>query len=258
MVRSALAIFAHPDDIEFAAAGTLLLLKDAGYAIHCFVVSSGDLGSTSMGREETIAVRETEARAAVEVLGAEYYPSVAHDLQIVYEVPILRKVAAVVRKVRPDIVLTHSPQDYMEDHMITSRLATTATFSRGMPNFETDPPFPPLKGEVALYHALPHGLRDPLGALVRPSFIVDVGNQMPLKRKALAKHRSQKEWLDASQGMDSYLDSMESLCHETAQRFDVNGDIAFAEGWRQHYHLGFSAGPFTPLQDALRDRILRL
>lgn len=54
----------------------------------------------------------------------------------------LRQVAAVVRMAKPDIVLTHSPQDYMEDHMAASRLAVTAAFAHGIPNFQTDPHLP--------------------------------------------------------------------------------------------------------------------
>jgi hypothetical protein len=47
---TALAIFAHPDDIEFVAAGTLLLLKQAGWEIHYLNLSSGNLGSAKMAR----------------------------------------------------------------------------------------------------------------------------------------------------------------------------------------------------------------
>jgi LmbE family N-acetylglucosaminyl deacetylase len=50
---AALAIVAHPDDIEFHAAGTLLLLREAGWAIHSLNVADGDCGSMTMSREET-------------------------------------------------------------------------------------------------------------------------------------------------------------------------------------------------------------
>ena len=49
--KSALAVFAHPDDIEFCAAGTLLLLAQLGWDIHYFNVSSGDLGSFDHDRK---------------------------------------------------------------------------------------------------------------------------------------------------------------------------------------------------------------
>jgi LmbE family N-acetylglucosaminyl deacetylase len=67
------------------------------------------------GPEETRRIREREGRAAAAILGAEFHESLASDLCIFYEERLLRRLAAVVRRVRPRIVLTHSPDDYMED-----------------------------------------------------------------------------------------------------------------------------------------------
>ena len=63
----ALFIYAHPDDIEFVAAGTLLLLRDAGWQIHYLNLSGGDCGSMTTGPEETRAIREREGRAAAAI-----------------------------------------------------------------------------------------------------------------------------------------------------------------------------------------------
>ena len=96
-----------------------------------------------------------EARAAAKILGAHFHPSITNDLEILYNLELLRAVAAVIREVKPSIVLTHSPQDYMEDHMNTSRLAVTAAFTRGMPNFKTDaaPPDGGLRRDGLSRHA---------------------------------------------------------------------------------------------------------
>ena len=59
-----LAIVAHPDDIEFYAAGTLLRLRDAGWDLHYLNVSCGDCGSMTTGLEETRRIRTAEGRAA--------------------------------------------------------------------------------------------------------------------------------------------------------------------------------------------------
>jgi hypothetical protein len=77
---------------------------------------------------------------------------------------------------------------------------------------------------------------------------VDVGAVLKLKRKMLAAHRSQKEWLDASQGLNAYLDSMEVLSREIGR---LSGVYDYAEGWRRHLHLGFSAKDSDPLGAAL-------
>jgi len=243
-----LAIFAHPDDIEFVAAGTLLLLRDADWQIHYLNLSGGDCGSMTTGPEETRAIREQEGRAAAAILGAEFHQSLASDLCIFYEERLLRRLAAVVRQVQPQIVLTHSPEDYMEDHMNTARLAVTAAFARGMPNFATDPPVAPVTGDVTVYHAMPHGLCDGLRRPVVPDLFVDTTAVQPLKRQALAAHASQKEWLDATQGMDSYLDAGDEAARVVGR---MSGRFAYAEGWRRHLHLGLSATADDPLAAAL-------
>lgn len=243
-----LAIFAHPDDIEFVAAGTLLLLRDSGWQIHYLNLSGGDCGSMTTGPEETRAIREQEGRAAAAILGAEFHESLASDLCIFYEERLLRRLAAVVRQVQPQIVLTHSPEDYMEDHMNTARLAVTAAFARGMPNFATDPPVAPVTGDVTVYHAMPHGLCDGLRRPVLPDLCVDTTAVQPLKRQALDAHASQKEWLDATQGMDSYLDAGDEAARAVGR---MSGRFAYAEGWRRHLHLGLSATADDPLTAAL-------
>src|SRR3989442_8164547 len=157
--KVAFAIGAHPDDIEFYMAGTLLLLKKAGYQAHYLNVASGNCGSAQYNAATTRSIRNTEARAAAKILGTHFHASLTDDLEIFYNPELLRALAAVIREVKPAILLTHSPQDYMEDHTNTCRLAVTAAFARGMPNFKTVPSRPAAGYEVTVYHAMPHGLR---------------------------------------------------------------------------------------------------
>lgn len=248
---SAIAIAAHPDDIEFLMAGTLLLLREAGWEIHYFNLSTGNCGSATIPAGRLRVLRRQESRRAARRLGAVWHPPVADDLEIFYEDRLLRKVAAVIRKVRPTVVLTHAPADYMEDHVNTSRLAVTAAFARGMPNYRTTPSVEPFTGDLALYHALPHGLRDPLGQPVTASLWVDTASVRDAKREALAEHHSQRAWLDESQGMDSYLVAMEDFAREVGAQ---SGRFAEAEGWRRHNPLGFCAADADPLRDALGAR----
>ena len=250
---SVLAIAAHPDDIEFYMAGTLLLLREAGWRIHCLNLSSGNCGSRRQDAATTRRLRRAEAQHAARLLGARWHAGFCDDLEILYELPTLRRLAAVVRTVNPAIVLTHSPQDYMEDHTSTCRLAVTAAFSRGMPNFRTTPARRPVEGDVAVYHAMPHGLRDGLRRRVIPGAFVNTGSVHAAKRAALAAHASQKAWLDTSQGMDSYLASMDALSLAVGK---MSRRFQHAEGWRRHLHLGFSAADEDPLAAALGRRHL--
>ena len=86
--------------------------------------------------------------------------------------------------------------------------------------------------------------------LVRSERYVDVGSVIPRKREMLACHKSQKEWLDVSQGYDSYLDSMQNAAALTGK---LSGKYEYAEGWRRHNSLGFSEKDIDPLGEALAD-----
>jgi LmbE family N-acetylglucosaminyl deacetylase len=246
--RVAMAIAAHPDDIEFMMAGTLLLLGQRGFELHYMTVSSGNCGSMTMSPEKTRRVRRGESIAAAKLLGAEYHKSFTDDLEILYDVRNLRRMAAVMREVGPTILLIPSPQDYMEDHTNTSRLAVTAAFARGMPNFRTVPSRKPVECDVAVYHAMPHGLRDQLRRPIIPEFLVNTESVHAQKREALAAHHSQKAWLDATQGMDSYLQVMDEMSLELGK---ILGLFKHAEGWRRHLHYGFSARDEDPLSQVL-------
>ena len=244
----ALAVAAHPDDIEFVMAGTLLLLKASGWEIHYMNLSSGDLGSMTQSRLATARTRRAEAQDAARMLGAQWHPPFTDDLQIFYDDRSIRRVAAVVREVQPTVILTHSPQDYMEDHMITARLAVTAAFARGMPNYRTRPARQAYAGPTTVYHACPHGLRDGLRKMILPDAFVDTGSVHAQKRAALACHASQKDWLDKTQGLDSYLVAMDQFSRDLAE---LSGAFEHAEGWRRHSHLGFCQPDDDPLRDAL-------
>jgi LmbE family N-acetylglucosaminyl deacetylase len=251
--KRALAVAAHPDDIEFVMAGTLIHLRDAGYEIHYMNIANGCCGSTEHSAAHTAQLREREAIAAADRIGAEFHGSLVNDLEIFYNHETLARLAAVMREVAPEILLTHSPGDYMEDHMNACRLAVTAAFARGMPNYPTRPPRPPVGQPVTIYHAQPHGNCDPLGQVVRPGIFVDVSGVMAEKTAMLACHKSQQQWLDTSQGLNSYLETMKDLMREVGR---MSGRFEFAEGWRRHNHLGLCGPDADPLPVALADHVL--
>ena len=250
MSKVAIAVAAHPDDVEFMMGGTLLLLKRAGWETHYLNVSIGDCGSRHISPEETARVRTEEAKRAADLLGAEWHAGFSRDLSIFYDEPHLRKLAAIVREVGPEVVLTHSPQDYMEDHANVCRLAVTAAFTHSMPNFRTQPAVEPPFKDVTIYHAMPYGLRDGLRKRVSAGLYVDVSSVAEEKLAALAAHESQRSWLEVSQGLDSYLVAMEEQDREVGR---LSGTYERAEGWRRHSHLGFRAEDADPLAEALAD-----
>lgn len=248
--KIALAIAAHPDDIEFMMAGTLLLLKNAGYEIHYLNLSRGNCGSIETDSATTAKIRLKEAKRAAKILGAHFHPPFCNDLEIFYDLRTLRRLAAVVREVKPTIVLTHSPADYMEDHMNTCRLAVSAVFARGMPNFKSIPSRPTESYDCTIYHSLPHSLTDNLRRRILPGAFVNTTSVHATKLEALKAHQSQQNWLDASQKLNSYLQTCDDISLRVGK---MSKKFKHGEGWRRHLHFGFCAEDADPLQDLKKD-----
>jgi LmbE family N-acetylglucosaminyl deacetylase len=109
----AIAIAAHPDDIELFMSGTLILLRAAGCEIHYMNVANGCCGTTKYDAETIARMRRAEASAAASSIGATFHESICDDIGIFYDRPTISRMASTIRQVAPDIVLTHAPADYM-------------------------------------------------------------------------------------------------------------------------------------------------
>ncbi len=242
------ALGCHPDDIEFMMAGTLLLLRRSGWSVHMMNLANGSCGTTTLPASEITAVREREARASSRMVDAVYHAGLVNDIEVFYDDALIRKVTAILRRARPDVLLLPSPEDYMEDHMITARIGATAAFCRGMRNYASIPEVEAVSHDVTLYHALPYGLTDGLGRPVPADLYVDVAEVLELKGRMLACHESQKDWLDRSQGLGSYIETMKVMSREVGR---LSGRFSFAEGWRRRSHLGYSSAKIDPLTAAL-------
>lgn len=231
-----LSILAHPDDAEFLCAGTLIRLsREQGWKVHIASMTPGDCGSADQSAEEIAAIRREEGRRAAEIIGATYHCLEERDLLVFYNEPTLEKVTRLLREVRPDILLTHSPADYMLDHEMTSLVVRAAAFAAPIPNFLASHSIgPPLQHIPHLYYCDPIEGKDPLGHDIEPGFCVDISAVIDDKAKMLACHASQREWLLKHHGMDQYVLAMKEWGAKRGRRLGT----AYAEGFRQH--LGHS------------------
>lgn len=252
MAYRVFAVAAHPDDIEFCMAGTLILLSRTGCEIHYMNIADGCCGSAEYDAETIAKIRLAEAQNAAGHINAVFHPPLTADLEIFYNRELLAKMGSVMRDVAPDILLVPSPQDYMEDHVNAGRLAVAAAFCRAIRNLRTEPPREPFYKPVAVYHAQPYGNRDLLNRMVTPDFYVNIGNVIDSKAFMLAEHKSQKDWLDKSQGVDSYIDNMRVMAREIGE---LSGRYSFAEGWRRHNTLGLCGADDDFLFDMLGEYI---
>ena len=169
------------------------------------------------------------------------------DVEVFTNAENLRRVVDSMRRFDPDIVITHSPVDYMLDHEEASRMARGAAFALAMPNYETrqNPPAKVGRATPALYYADALEGTDPLGQRIYPHFYVDISKQLAHKREMLACHTSQREWLRSYHGVDEYLESMTAW----AAGFGRECGFTYAEGFRQHLGHGYPHEPL--LQQAL-------
>ena len=227
-----LAIHAHPDDIELQCAGTLLKLKQLGCQISLATMTPGDCGSAELSSDEIAAVRRKEAQASAELLGADYTCLEFRDLSIVVDNDSRRRVTEVVRRSRPDIVITAPPVDYMSDHEMTSRLVRDACFNASCPNYKTQQ-WDPAKATEKIPHLYYVDAIEGIDYYGRPlptDFIIDVSTTFERKLQMLACHASQREWLRRQHGLDEYLEG----CRRWSASRGTEIGVSFGEAFTQH------------------------
>jgi LmbE family N-acetylglucosaminyl deacetylase len=227
--KTVLAVGAHPDDVEIFGAGTLALLRQKGWNIVIATMTAGDVGSATLSRDEISEIRLQEAKAAARILNADYHCMYNEDIFLEYNRPTLLKAVKLIREVKPNIVFTMSPQDYMIDHEITSQIVRTACFSAGIPLIKTD--------DISVHDHIPHlyyydpmECKDIFGKRISASLVIDITSVMMLKEEMLKCHESQRKWLKKHHGLDEYIIAMNRF---SKIRGKENG-VKYAEGLRQH------------------------
>jgi LmbE family N-acetylglucosaminyl deacetylase len=199
-------------------------------------MTPGDCGSAELPPEEISRIRRAEGTKAAAMIDAPYHCLEERDLLVSYNERALERVTRLLREVRPRIILTHSPADYMLDHEMASTLARAAAFAAPVPNFLRGRGLGrPLEQIPYLYYCDAIEGKDPLGRPVASEFAVDISGVIDSKAAMLAAHASQRDWLLKHHGMDQYLQTMRDW---SATRGAAYG-VAYAEGFRQHLGHGY-------------------
>jgi N-acetylglucosamine malate deacetylase 1 len=227
-----LAVHAHPDDVEFQCAGTLLLLRKAGCDVTIATMTPGDCGSAEHDAEAIAAIRRDEARASAALIGAEYVCLEFRDLAIFNDDDSRRRVTELLRRMRPDVILTAPPADYIADHEMTSLLVRDACFAAPCPNYATRQwePAAPLGKIPHLYFVDPLEGTDRDGRPTPVDFWVDISDVFATKREMLACHASQRNWLLRQHGIDEYLDAQSKF--GARRGAEIGAD--YGEAFRQY------------------------
>jgi len=220
---------AHPDDAEIFCGGTLIRLAAAGWEVHIATVALGDCGSVSEPAAQIAVRRAGEARRAAAMIGAAYHCLEERDGFVVYDKPTLKKAVELYRRIGPQLVLTHSTEDYMMDHVMTGLLARAAGFLYAAPNICD---LPVVAGSCVpyLYYCDTMEGIDIFGRPIKVGTYVDISATLEEKIRMLACHESQREWLRAHHGTDEYLDAV----RRHARRRGCEIGLEAAEAFVQH------------------------
>jgi LmbE family N-acetylglucosaminyl deacetylase len=217
-----LAVGCHPDDLEISCGGTLARYAQAGHPVTMVHVANGNMGHVVIMPEELRLLRSKEAERAADILGAVAVMTLdIGDLTVDSQVPeVVRAMVDVIRQAQPDLIITHSPEDYMRDHVEVSRLVFDASFSASLPHFITR--IPGIAKITPLYYM------DTLaGVNFVPTEYVDITDTIEMKLKALECHESQVKWMRDHDGID-FLEFTRS-----ASRFrGLQCGVPYAEGFR--------------------------
>ncbi|MDR0669004.1 MAG: PIG-L family deacetylase [Treponema sp.] len=215
-----LAVGAHPDDLESACGGTLAKYSRLGNKVFMVHASNGNVGHRVIPPEELAAIRAEEARKAGALIGAEVIYLGGRDLYVRSEDMELRnKLVDIIRYSKPDIIITHNPDDYMDDHNETSKLVFEASMAATVTHLHTDHEF---YGKLTpIYY-----MEKVAGINSSPTEFVDISEDIETKLKMLSQHESQLKWAKEHDNID-FL--------ETARVFSrfrgYQCNVAYAEGF---------------------------
>lgn len=174
-----LAIAAHPDDVELICGGTLVRAQILGRTTGILDLAAGELASRG-----TPEIRAKEAARAAKVMGVSVRENLGLPDGGIQNTPETRaKVAVVIRRLQPAIVITHSLYGRHPDHPIVAQLVRDACFVAGLKKVE--PKVPPHRPRKVL-HAL--SFREDNQ---KPTFVVDISESFEKKLEAIGCYASQ-------------------------------------------------------------------
>ena len=189
-IRAALCIVAHPDDIDFFCAGTVILMAGRGVSVDFVIATSGDKGTreAAVSGAELAARREREQLASARLLGAGRVEFLGRrDAELVESLELRGELVREIRRSRPDVILTFDPTPgYRQhpDHRVVGRVALDAAWPCARDPLSYPEAGPPHEAAEAWLFGSPP-------TAPAPDLIVDVREALELKIAARLEHVSQ-------------------------------------------------------------------
>jgi len=222
----AMAIYAHPDDIEFSCAGTLARWAKEGCKNSYVIITSGDVGISDpdISREEARKIRESEARDAAEIAGADEIIFLGEPDGILEpSLEIRKRLVCEIRRFKPEVVICSDPSiiiasdTYINhpDHRAAATLALEAVFpAAGQPNL-----FEEIEIENGYKAHKPRKVY--VSSWEDSTTFVNIESTIDIKVKALRAHKSQMEGWDP-----------EPMIKEWAKDYAKGKEMLYAEAYR--------------------------
>ena len=218
-----LVVACHPDDMEIACGGTLARYVQEGHKVTFCHCANGNMGHVLIQPEELGPMRIEEAKRGANRLGITDVVTLnVGDLYVDHrDQKQVEAMTEIVRRVNPDVIITHDPEDYMKDHREVSLLVFDASFSATVPHFaEGGSPFTGTFAPIFYMDTL-------AGVNFQPEYYVNISDVIEDKLEALDCHDSQIKWMRDHDHID-FLDMVRTC----AKYRGYQSGVAYAEGFK--------------------------
>jgi len=216
-----LAVGAHPDDLELLCGGTLALYAQQGCAVTMAVLTNGNMGHPDIEPSEMARIRRSEFESAAALIGAATVWMDVDDEMSQVDLETRLKMVDVLRQTEPDVILTHSSEDYHVDHRNTSQLVFEAAPLACVHNIKRERL--ELLKQPLIYHF------DTLGAInFLPTEYVNISDTIELKKDMFRCHQSQHEWGKQATGFDFF-----EVIDTVAKVRGYAAGVPYAEGFKR-------------------------
>jgi LmbE family N-acetylglucosaminyl deacetylase len=217
-----LAVGCHPDDLEISCGGTLAKLVKQGHQVTMCHVASGDKGHVIIPPEQLKEIRAQEGKNAGHQIGAEVVSLGIPDLEVrADDGAFISLLVDLIRRTEPDYMITHSPNDYMKDHLEVSKAVFDASFSSSVPHYKTENSY--FSKIPAIYY-----MDNLAGVNFHPTEYVNISETIEAKIRMVDCHQSQVKWMKDHDHID-FLDFV-----RTVSKFrGLQSGVPYAEGFTQ-------------------------
>ena len=220
-------IGAHPDD-ETSAGGTIAKYVDGGHRATIVVATRGGRGHWRIPSEELERIRTAEMEAAAKVLGADVVFLDHKDADVPAGDALREELVDVVRRLKPDVVVTFHPMVWRDDHRRVGLAAADACFKACLPLVETE--HPAHRPVPAIYF-----IGRPM-VPVEPDVYIDISDYMEVKIEALKRHESQwVKWEIDEDASTRPLEEVVEVVRRRARQLGRESGVMYAEAFISQY-----------------------